>query len=280
MPYTEDPAELAGVDVAIVGAPIDELISDLPGTRFGPRAIRAASSAPAASSRRASTGFRRCRSSTSATRLCCRRTRGLAPAIEETVAEVLAPARSRSCSAATTRSPSPTCAPAPRARPGRARPLRHAHRHRRRGVRRELSHGTPMYRLVEQGHVDPAATCRSACAATGPASPSSAGRAARHHAFLMHDVRDAGSGGRAPRGRDGRRRPRLPHRRRRRARPGVRAGHRDAGAGRHDLGRPAVGGRRLAPHSSSSAPTWSRSPDRVARPTSPRSSPTGSFARS
>ncbi len=41
--YTEDPAELEGVDVAIVGAPTDDLVSDRPGARFGPRAIRAAS---------------------------------------------------------------------------------------------------------------------------------------------------------------------------------------------------------------------------------------------
>jgi agmatinase len=43
LPYTEDVAELAGIDVAIIGAPVDELVSDRPGTRFGPRAIRAAS---------------------------------------------------------------------------------------------------------------------------------------------------------------------------------------------------------------------------------------------
>jgi agmatinase len=43
LPYTEDPAELAGADVAIVGAPFDDLVSDRPGARFGPRAIRAAS---------------------------------------------------------------------------------------------------------------------------------------------------------------------------------------------------------------------------------------------
>ena len=43
VPYTEDPAELAGFDVAIVGAPMDELVTDAPGTRLGPRAIRAAS---------------------------------------------------------------------------------------------------------------------------------------------------------------------------------------------------------------------------------------------
>lgn len=46
MPYTQDPAELAGVDAAIVGAPTDDLVSDRPGTRFAPRAIRAASCPP------------------------------------------------------------------------------------------------------------------------------------------------------------------------------------------------------------------------------------------
>jgi hypothetical protein len=45
-PYTEDPAELAGADVAIVGAPTDDLVSDRPGGRYGPRAIRAASCPP------------------------------------------------------------------------------------------------------------------------------------------------------------------------------------------------------------------------------------------
>src|SRR5918992_4902755 len=45
-PYTQDPAELEGFDVAIVGAPMDDLVSDRPGTRFAPRAIRAASCPP------------------------------------------------------------------------------------------------------------------------------------------------------------------------------------------------------------------------------------------
>jgi agmatinase len=45
-PYVDDPAELDGVDVAIVGAPMDELVSDRPGARFAPRAIRAASCPP------------------------------------------------------------------------------------------------------------------------------------------------------------------------------------------------------------------------------------------
>jgi agmatinase len=42
-PLTQDAADLAGFDVAIVGAAMDELVSDKPGTRFAPRAIRAAS---------------------------------------------------------------------------------------------------------------------------------------------------------------------------------------------------------------------------------------------
>ena len=46
MPYTQDPAELAGYDVAIVGAPMDDLVSDRPGARLAPRAIRAASCPP------------------------------------------------------------------------------------------------------------------------------------------------------------------------------------------------------------------------------------------
>jgi agmatinase len=45
-PYTEDPAELSGFDVAIVGAPMDELVCERPGTRLGPRAIRQASAVP------------------------------------------------------------------------------------------------------------------------------------------------------------------------------------------------------------------------------------------
>jgi agmatinase len=44
--YTQDPAELRGFDVAIVGAPTDDLVSDRPGARFAPRAIRAASCPP------------------------------------------------------------------------------------------------------------------------------------------------------------------------------------------------------------------------------------------
>jgi agmatinase len=46
VPYTQDPAELGGFDVAIVGAPMDDLVSDRPGARLAPRAIRSASCPP------------------------------------------------------------------------------------------------------------------------------------------------------------------------------------------------------------------------------------------
>ena len=45
-PYTQSAAELDGVDVAIVGAPTDDLVSDRPGTRFGARASGTAGCPP------------------------------------------------------------------------------------------------------------------------------------------------------------------------------------------------------------------------------------------
>ena len=46
VPMTQDPRDLEGLDVAIVGAPTDDRVSDRSGTRFAPRAIRAASCPP------------------------------------------------------------------------------------------------------------------------------------------------------------------------------------------------------------------------------------------
>ena len=43
VPLALDAAELAGADVAIVGAPLDDLVTYRPGARFGPREIRIAS---------------------------------------------------------------------------------------------------------------------------------------------------------------------------------------------------------------------------------------------
>src|SRR3989337_2645899 len=43
VPLVLDAAELGGADVAIVGAPMDDLVTHRPGARFGPREIRQAS---------------------------------------------------------------------------------------------------------------------------------------------------------------------------------------------------------------------------------------------
>lgn len=42
LPLVLDPTVLSGADVAILGAPMDDMVTHRPGTRFGPRAIRTA----------------------------------------------------------------------------------------------------------------------------------------------------------------------------------------------------------------------------------------------
>src|SRR3954449_1896527 len=42
-PYTADPGDLRAAHVAVLRAPMDDPVSDRPGARFAPRAIRAAS---------------------------------------------------------------------------------------------------------------------------------------------------------------------------------------------------------------------------------------------
>src|SRR2546430_1198194 len=42
IPLVLESRDLAGADVAIVGAPMDDMVSFRPGARFGPRAIRTA----------------------------------------------------------------------------------------------------------------------------------------------------------------------------------------------------------------------------------------------
>jgi agmatinase len=157
LPYTEDPAELAGIDVAVVGAPTDDLVSDRPGTRFGPRAIRAASCPPGPHLEAKVDAFEVLRMVDfgDAPVVPADSARSLA-AIEATVAQVLAAGAIpivlggdhsiaepdiRACAAA-------------RGPVG----LVHFDTHTDTGTQVfgvEVSHGTPMYRLVEEGAVDP-----------------------------------------------------------------------------------------------------------------------------
>src|SRR3954453_22779701 len=119
-PYTEDPAELEGADVAIVGAPTDDLVSDRPGTRLGPRAIRAASCPPGPHMETRIDAFAALRIVDFRDATVTPRARGgpARPAGPTTPPRsrgprLSPPARCPSCSAATTRSPSPTCGRAP-----------------------------------------------------------------------------------------------------------------------------------------------------------------------
>lgn len=42
LPLVLEPGDLSGADIAILGAPMDDMVTHRPGTRFGPRAIRTA----------------------------------------------------------------------------------------------------------------------------------------------------------------------------------------------------------------------------------------------
>ena len=125
----------------------------------------------------------------------------------------------------------------------------------------EFSHGTFMKRLLDQGHVDGPRYAQIGLRGYWPGEEEFGWQAQRGITSLfMHDVRDLGIREViAARDRRRRPRPRLPDRRRRRPRPGVRPRHRHAGAGRHVGHRPAArGARRCPPASTWSAPTSSR----------------------
>ena len=246
-PYTQDPALLAGFDVAIVGAPTDDLVSDRPGTRFGPRAIRVgelpAGPAPRGEDRRVRrAAHRRLRRRGRAARRPCalaRRDRGDGRRGRRRRA---APDRAR-------RRPFDRGAGHPRVRERRtARSASSTSTRTRTRAREvfgvEVSHGTPMYRLVARRPRRPEAlrADRAARLLARRARVRVAGRAGNHVASSCTTCASSASrrssSGRVAIVGDG---PGLPLGRRRRARPGVRAGHRHAGAGRDDERRPALG---------------------------------------
>ena len=196
LPYTEDPAELSGFDVAIVGAPFDELVSDAPGTRFGPRAVRVATP---------TSGYHlEARVDWYETlRVVDYGDAPVAPTdpershqvIEETVSEVLAAGvlpivigGDHSVSEPDVRA----CA----RRLGAPVGLVHFDTHTDTAAElygKSLSHGTPFYNLVEQGHVDPARYVQIGLRGWWPEEAEFAWQEARGiTSFFMHDVRDLG----------------------------------------------------------------------------------------
>jgi agmatinase len=194
-PYTQDRALLAGFDVAIVGAPTDDLVSDRPGTRFGPRAIRSASCPPGPHLEAKIDAFAELRivDYGDAPVLLADPARTHA-AIEDTVGEVLdaglipivlggdhsiAEPDMRAC-----------------AKRHGAVGLVHFDTHTDTGTEVfgvEVSHGTPMYRLVRDGHVDPKRYVQIGLRGYWPGEQEFGWQAEQGiTAFFMHDVRDRG----------------------------------------------------------------------------------------
>jgi agmatinase len=156
-PYTQDPAELAGADVAIVGAPTDDLVSDRPGTRFAPRAIRAASCPPGPHLEARIDAFAKLRiidfGDAPVLPADAERTHA---AIEQLVGEVV----DAGALPFVLGGDHSVSEPNIRAVATRTGPVGLLHFDTHTDTGREVfsverSHGTPMFRLVEEGHVDP-----------------------------------------------------------------------------------------------------------------------------
>jgi agmatinase len=195
LPYTQDPAELAGVDVAIIGAPTDDLVSDRPGARFGPRAIRAASCPPGPHLEAKVDAMAELRMVDygDAPVLPADPARTHA-AIERTVAEVVAAGAIPVVLGGDHSIAEPdirACATA-----HGALGLVHFDTHTDTGTEVfgvEVSHGTPMFRLVEQGHVDPRRYVQIGLRGYWPGEKEFGWQADRGiTSFFMRDVRELG----------------------------------------------------------------------------------------
>jgi agmatinase len=193
--YTQDAAELAGVDVAIVGAPTDDLVSDRPGTRFAPRAIRAASCPPGPHLEAAIDAFAELQivDFGDAAVLPADPDRTHA-AIEALVGEVV----DAGAIPIVLGGDHSVSEPDVRAVAARRGPVGLVHFDTHTDTGREVfsverSHGTPMFRLVEQGHVDPARYVQIGLRGYWPGPDEFAWQAERGiTSIFMHDVRELG----------------------------------------------------------------------------------------
>jgi agmatinase len=194
-PFTEDPTELEGFDVAIVGAPMDDLVSDRPGARLAPRAIRGASSPPGPHLEVGVDAFADLRIADF----------GDAPvipadpvtshaAIEATVGQVLA----AGVMPVVLGGDHSITEPSLRACAGKhgSVGLVHFDTHTDTGEEVfgvEFSHGTFIRRLVDQGHLDGSRYAQIGLRGYWP-GPEEFGWQAEHGitSFFMHDIRDLG----------------------------------------------------------------------------------------
>jgi len=195
VPYTQDPSELEGADVAVVGAPMDDLVSDRPGARLAPRAIRAASCPPGPHLEVKVDAFAELRvldyGDAPVIPADARRSHA---AIEATVAEVLA----ANAIPVVLGGDHSITEPSIRACAGVHGPVGVVHfdTHTDTGAEVfgvEFSHGTFMKRLLDQGHVDGPRYVQIGLRGYWPGEEEFGWQAQRGITSLfMHDVRDLG----------------------------------------------------------------------------------------
>ena len=196
VPLTQDPAELPGFDVAVVGAPMDDLVSDRPGARLAPRAIRGASCPPGPHLEVGADAFAELKVVDYGDAPCIPADAGRShAAIEATVGEVLAAGvlpvvlgGDHSITEPSLRA----CATAGGGPVG----MVHFDTHTDTGTEVfgvERSHGTFIRRLIDQGHIDPARYAQIGLRGYWPGEAEFAWQAERGITSLfMHHVRDLG----------------------------------------------------------------------------------------
>jgi agmatinase len=194
-PYTQDPAELARFDVAILGAPMDDLVSDRPGARFGPRAIRAASCPPGPHLESKVDAFE-------ALKVVDFGDAAVLPAdavrSHEAILDLVAQVHDAGALPIVLGGDHSIAEPTIRAAAARYGPVGLVHFDTHTDTGREvfgveLSHGTPMFRLVEGGNVDPTRYVQIGLRGYWPGEREFAWQSEHGiTSLLMHDVRELG----------------------------------------------------------------------------------------
>ncbi len=195
LPLAQEPEELAGIDAAIVGAPTDDLVSDRPGTRYAPRAIRSASCPPGPHLEAGLDAFAELRVvDYGDAPVVPADPAGSHAAIERIIGEVV-DAGAVPVTLGGDHSITEPCIAAIAARLG---PVGLVHFDTHTDTGREVfgvehSHGTPMYRLVEAGRVAADRYAQIGLRGYWPGPLEFEWQRERGIAsFFMHDVRDAG----------------------------------------------------------------------------------------
>jgi agmatinase len=194
-PYTQNVAELAGFDVAIVGAPTDDLVSDRPGARFAPRAIRAASCPPGPHLETGLDAFAELRIVDFGDAAVLPAD---APRSHQAIDELVGQVVDAGVLPIVLGGDHSVAEPDIRAVAARHGPVGLVHFDTHTDTGREvfgveLSHGTPMFRLVEQGKIDPRRYVQIGLRGYWPGEREFAWQAEQGITSLfMHDVRELG----------------------------------------------------------------------------------------